>query len=152
MTTSPWGSGWGGPWGSGGAGPLPVPCVFGGPIYQIPFGTIFGTADINRFSGTPTAGPIVLDFQSPGLIFFSPALFNLYINNEIDVDYFDVTTIAADIYQQPIQENNRVFMFGPNSPSRTNDALYRTQPGEYTITGEMVQTIPPGPTTQIRVM
>lgn len=149
-----WGTFWGsGPWGDGtpGSGFIPPTiCVFRSPLYPIPPGVLFGEAAIDRFSGTPTVGPLVLAPDKPGFVYFSPALLNAISGNEIDIDRLEIRTRADDIYLIPIQENNRVFTFGINS--RTNDSLYRSQPSSYTVVSTMVQTIPPGPTTLFKVV
>jgi len=141
-----WGTSWGYIWGSGGATGVSTPCGFAFPIYQIPFGTVLGRAELERFTGTPDSGFLTLGTQSPGLVYFSPALLEVRPNNQIDIDSFEIITRAFEIYAQPNQENNRLFKFGPNSSSRTNNSLYRSQPSEYTAVGTLTQTLPPGPT------
>ncbi len=142
------GSGQGkGPW--GGAEPEPPPGQFESPLYPVPIGQKFGSVPPERFSGEPASGPLS---RAAGLLFFSPALLSPASGNEIDVDSIGVVVTAADSYPPPVQENNRVFFFSRTGTSRTNNFLYRSQPKAYTAVGTMVQTIPPGPTTVVRVM
>jgi hypothetical protein len=146
--SNPWG---GGPWG-GFPAPSAVPTgcptgTFNAPVYPIPTGAILGQVPIEKFSGVPTgiAGPGL------GILFFSPALSEFQSCNEIDLDYIKLTAHASDTYEKSTGDNNRTFTWGPNSPSRTNNYLYRTQPYHYSVMGTMVQTIPSGPTTIFRI-
>jgi hypothetical protein len=175
MSKGGYGKGWGGHW--GGAEPEEVEGpfeAFAEPLYPVPFGKELGSVRIGRgpffhgipvvpppgppqqaegssFSGewpalfTPPTGPFL------GAIFFAPSLLSFVPSNEIDLDYIRVTVQAGDFYEAPVQENVRTFTFGPSSPSRTNDFLYRVQPDAYTAVGTMVQTIPPGPTTIFQI-
>jgi hypothetical protein len=59
-------------------------------------------------------------------------------NNEIDLDYIRVVVNSNDVYTPPVVENSRLFTFGPNSSSRTNQPKWRTQPKEYTAIGGLV--------------
>ena len=124
---------------------------FQGPSYDPPLGQEFGDAPSDAFSGKPESGPLAEGSGSQGAIFFSPALLEENLGNEIDVDSIDVAAASADTYVQLSGANERVFTWGPNSPARTNDFDYRTQPGHYTATATLVQTIPPGPTTVIKI-
>lgn len=141
----------GGPWGDGAWGGSPFTPLgdFASPLYPIPLGRKFGAIPPKEFSGEPTEGPLS---GAAGLLFFSPSLLVPSAGNEIDVDSIDLSVTATDVYEPPVQENSRNFRFGPNSTSRTNNFLYRSQPRAYTAFGVMVQTIPPGPTTLFRVM
>ena len=147
MSSGSWGSSWGYIWGSGGTTGASHPCAFKFPIYDVPLGTVLGRAELDRFTGVPDTGFLALGVQSPGLVFMSPALLEDRPNNQIDIDSFEITTRAHEIYAEPNQDNNRLFRFGPNSSSRTNNDLFRSQPTEYSAVGVMVQTLPPGPTT-----
>lgn len=148
----PWGgAAWGGSFNPSGITP-PSPCLLTTSSYPTPTGVIFGEVELSRFSGVPSTGFLSLDAQDPGLIFFSPSLFTGIPNNQLDIDEISVTTRATEIYDQPVQENNRTFIIGSSSSSRTNNSLFRTQPKEYTALGIMVQTIPPGPTTYYYVI
>ena len=125
--------------------------AFVSPIYQVPAGVRFGQTPISSFSGKPTAGPLAN--LSEG-IFFSPALLEENSGNQLDLAEIKLTVRAGDVYRRPQEATTRLFRFGGGVAtilSRTNDTLYRTQPKEYFITATLVQTIPPGPTTVIRI-
>lgn len=138
---SGWGSGWGG---AGGGSRPPPPNTFVSPLYQVPLGTVLGSVPASRFSGEPQSGPLS---GAQGAIFFSPSLLQQNDTNEIDLDQITVSVRASDAYVRPPEEEGRVFTFGPNSASRTNNPLYKTKPATYGVVATMVQTIPPGPTT-----
>lgn len=147
---TPWGSG---PW--GGSDQEVQVQVFLDPAYTIPFGLPFGRIPLSVFSGEPTSGPLS---GSSGAIFFSPALFENSSVNEIDLALIKFSVRAGDYYQRPQEKTSRIFRFGGGGPgwgisnlSRTNLPLYRTQPKEYLITAILTQTIPPGPTTIIKI-
>lgn len=137
MAGGGFGSSWGGPWGgSSVSGPAP----FGGfvsPLYPVPFNIKLGEVSTGRFSGEPTTG---LLSPSAGQIFFSPSLLNSIALNEIDLDDIRFDVNVNEVYEPVVQENLRLFTFGPNSPSRTNDAKWRTQPKEFTAIGGLVDT------------
>lgn len=140
-----WGSGFG-----GGAAPAagPPPNTFVSPLYPVPRGQVLGSVPVGRFSGEPTSGPLS---GAQGAVFFSPSLLQQNDTNEIDLDLVQVSVRASDAYERPPEEDFRVFTFGPNSISRTNDPAHRSQPGTYTAVATMVQTIPPGPTTVFKI-
>lgn len=125
----------GAPWG-GSLVPLP-PGGFVGPIYPLPTGIILCHVPIERFTGEPTTGPLK---GSNGLLFFSPSLLGQIPGNQFDLDSIRIDTDATDHYSPPIIENNRIFLFGSTSTSRTNDPKFRTQPGNYTVVGALVDT------------
>jgi hypothetical protein len=123
--------------------------AFISPIYQVPFGSKLGEVDASRFSGEPTTGILA---QTSGAIFFSPALLSPNNNNQIDLDNISIASQITDIYEIPPENREyRVFRWGPNEDSRTNDGKWRTAPKHYNVVATMVQTIPPGPTTIIKI-
>lgn len=147
---TPWGSG---PWG-GSDQEIQVQ-VFLDPAYITPPGVPFGRVPLSVFSGEPISGPLS---GSSGAIFFSPALLENSSVNEIDLASIKFSVRAGDYYQRPQEKTSRIFKFGGGGPgwgasnlSRTNLPLYRTQPKEYLITAILTQTIPPGPTTIIKI-
>jgi hypothetical protein len=151
-----YGTGWGlVPWGGStpeeeGSGSS----LFASPLYQVPAGSRFGRAAISKFTGEPISGPLS---GASGLIFFSPALFDPSSENVVEFASISVSAIASDSYLRPSERSSRVFRFGggpgfaSSNPSRTNAALYRSQPTEYTAVATIVQTTPPGPTTFVRI-
>ena len=144
-----YGSGWGTGWGGGeGGGIAPPPNTFVSPLYQVPLGKVLGSVPASRFSGEPQSGPLS---GAQGAVFFSPSLLQQNDTNEIDLDQVRVSVRASDAYGRPLEEESRVFTFGPSSTSRTNDLLHRTQPAVYAVIATMIQTIPPGPTTIFKV-
>jgi hypothetical protein len=147
---TPWGIG---PWG-GSDQEIQVQ-VFLDPAYVLPKGVAFGRVSLSAFSGEPTSGPLS---GSSGAVFFSPALFEDNSSNKLDLAFIKFSVRAGDYYQRPQEKTSRVFRFGGGGPgwgasnlSRTNSSLYRTQPKEYFITATLTQTIPPGPTTIIKI-
>jgi len=102
----------------------------------------------NRFSGVPTTG---LFEGQRNCIFFSPALLEQRIGNEIEIDSIGISISSEEVYTLPSIPNTRRFMWGPNSLSRTNNSLYRTLYKDPTVIGVMIQTIPPGPTTIFKI-
>lgn len=148
---SRWGSG---PWGGSERPTLSTVSRFEEPLYPIPYGFKFGRAPVLKFSGLPSSGPIA---GRSGLIFFSPALSNPSSTNSVDFAFVGVTVFCSDDYGRPQERSSRLFRFGggpgfaSSNPSRTNAALYRSQPTEYTAVATLVQTIPPGPTTVIKI-
>lgn len=144
---SDWGSDWGGG-GGGGAPAVPPPSTFVSPLYPVPKGRFLGPVPASRFSGEPQSGPLS---GGQGALFFSPSLLQQNDTNEIDLDFIQVSARASDAYERPAEEESRVFTFGPSSPSRTNSSFYRAQPAVYAAVATLVQTIPPGPTTVIKV-
>ena len=142
---SDWGSGWGG--GEGEEG-VPPPNTFVSPVYPAPRGRVLGPVPLSRFSGEPSSGPLS---GAQGAIFFSPSLLQQNDTNEIDLDRIQVSVRASDSYGRPEERESRVFRFGPNSASRTNYGLHRSQPAVYAAVATLVQTIPPGPTTVIKI-
>lgn len=147
---------WGaGSWGS--AEPVLVssddsPFVDG--IYPVPRGVRFGRVAVRRFTGEPTSGPLS---GARGLIFFSSSLFDPSSVNSVDFASVEVASLVTDVYYRPQERSSRLFRFGggpgfgTSNLSRTNAALYRTQPIEYTAVATLVQTTPPGPTTVIKI-
>jgi len=121
--------------------------AFKSPLYPVPTGTVLGDVPSSRFSGEPTSGPLS---GSDGSIFFSPSLLQQNDTNEIDVDEVSVAATAADAYSRPEEKESRVFRFSNSGTYKTNDPFYRSQP-EYAVTAVLVQTIPPGPTTVIKI-
>lgn len=143
-----YGSDWGSGWGGGGAGDKPPPPnTFVSPLYPVPTGRRAGFVPPSRFSGEPTSGPLS---GAAGAIFFSPALLQQNDTNEIDLDFIQVAVRARDAYSRPEEREGRVFRFSNSGTYRTNDPLYRTQP-EYAVIAVLVQTIPPGPTTIVKI-
>lgn len=147
-----WGSG---PWGgSDRQVSVHAPSPFAGSLYHVPRGVHFGRAAIPRFTGEPTSGPLS---GASGLLFFSAALLAPSSSNSIDVAGVSAVLISADSYVRPPERSSRLFRFGggpgfgTSNPSRTGSPLYRTQPLEYTAVATMTQTIPPGPTTVIKI-
>lgn len=148
---------WGrGPW--GGSQPSATPSAgprFESPLYPVPNGSLFGRVAISRFSGEPADGPLS---GSNGLVFFSSALLTQSSSNSVDFASVSVLSIASDRYRRPQERSSRLFRFGGGPgcvsgswPSLTNAALYRTQPIGYTAVATLVQTMPPGPTTVIKI-
>ena len=127
---------------------------FEGGLYPVPPGQKFGRAAIRKFTGEPSSGPLS---GAAGLIFFSPALLSPSSSSSVDVASVTVTAMASDDYRRPQERSSRLFRFGggpgfgASNLSRTNAALYRTQPIEYSVVATLVQTIPPGPTTVIKI-
>lgn len=115
------------------------------------FGTdkLLGEISVSQFSGEPTSGILS---RVAGAVFFSPSLFDYVPNNEIDLDNIGVIANPSETYRIPVQENKRIFTWGPNSSARTNMSLYVTTPRYYTVVGTMIQTIPPGPTTIFKIL
>ena len=140
---------WGGSWG-GESGPVPdpPPNQFEDPSYPVPLGKELGNIPSANFSGEPTTGVLA---GSQGALFFSPALLAQNLGNEVDLDSIQVCIFGSDIYVRPPEENNFVFTWGSGGSSRTNDPRYRTQPKVYTAVATLIQTIPPGPTTVIKI-
>jgi hypothetical protein len=122
-----------GPWGGGRAPGLPSNFV--SPLYPVPLGQFVGGVSVSKFSGEPTSGLLA---PSLGQLFFSPALLSSIALNEIDLDDIRIDVDAGETYEPVVVENLRLFTFGPNSPSRTNDAKWRTQPKEFTAIGALV--------------
>lgn len=127
---------------------------FVGGLYPVPPGQRFGRASVARFTGEPSSGPLS---GASGLIFFSASLFDPSSANSLDLASLSVVALATDEYRRPQERSSRLFRFGGGpgfaltNPSRTNATLYRTQPLEYTAVATLVQTIPPGPTTVIKI-
>lgn len=142
---SGWGTGWGG---GGGEEPDPPPNSFVSPLYPVPFGVVLGSIPLGRFTGEPQTGPLS---GANGAIFFSPSFLQQNNTNEIDLDNIRVSVRTSDEYVRPIEEESRVFTFGPTGSSKTNTYLYKSQPAFYAVTAILVQTIPPGPTTVIKI-
>lgn len=140
----PWGST---PWGGGKEGVLTV--GFESPLYPS-IGVGLGGVKVSSFSGEPQSGPLA---ALKGGLFFSAGLLEDKVGSELDVEYVRVSARAEEVYERPPEPSSRVFTFSGTSvsPARTNDALYRTQPGEYTVVATMVQTLPPGPTTVFKI-
>src|SRR5574343_2034829 len=115
------------------------------PANPPPLGTELGTTSVSKFSGEPS-GSIIGTGSS---IFFSPALLQSNTGNELLLDTVSVALTVGDQYTFPYQDEDRVFEWGINS--RTNNSLYRIQPKYYGITATLVQTMPPGPTTIIKI-
>jgi hypothetical protein len=118
------------------------------PLYPVQRGKVLGSVPVGRFSGEPQSGPLS---GAQGAVFFSPSLLQQNDTNEIYLDQIRVSVRASDAYERPAEEESRVFTFGPNSSSRTNDPLYRGRPAVYAAVATMVQTIPPGPTTIFKI-
>jgi hypothetical protein len=118
------------------------------PSYEPPEDVELGKVPVSSFSGEPDSG--LLAGQS-GALFFSPALFQADFGTEIEIDSIGVTVRGSDAYVRPPEVSRRVFTWGPSGTSRTNDPLFRTQPKEYSVVATLVQTIPPGPTTVIKI-
>lgn len=118
------------------------------PAYVVPTGVLMGSVPPSRLSGEPATGPLA---GNDGAIFFSPALPTSSSVNRIDVAEVSVTSISTDRYDRPEERDGVVFTFSRTGPARTNNALYRSQPREYAVTAVLVQTIPPGPTTVIKI-
>lgn len=102
----------------------------------------------NRFSGTPVSG--LLNGKKNG-IFFSPALKEQRVGNEIEVQSIQVTIKNNDAYVQPSDEDTRLFKFGSNGISRTNNFSHRTLFKQASVIGILTQTTPPGPTTTFKI-
>lgn len=152
MSAGGWGRGWGTHWGGAGPEESQASSGFAGPLYPVPTGVPLGQVPLGRFSGEPQTGLLA---GLAGGVFFSPALIQQSSSNGLDVAMVRVTAYASDRYERPQERSSRLFRFGPtgavSGASRTNDALYRTQPREYTVIAVLVQTIPPGPTTVIKI-
>jgi len=146
-----WGSG---PWGGSDPEEESSGGLFESPLYPVPWRQRFGRVAVSRFTGRPSSGPLS---GSGSVIFFSPALLEESSDNAIELSSVRVAALASDYYYRPQERSSRVFRFGggpsfsSSNPSRTNAALYRTQPTEYTAVATLVQTIPPGPTTVIKI-
>lgn len=142
------GNDWGGSWG-GESGPIPDPPPnnFEDPSYPVPLGVELGNVPSSSFTGEPETGPLS---GSQGALFFSPALIEPNLGNQVDLDSIQITVHGSDIYVRPPEGNDKVFTWGPGS-GRTNNPRDRTQPKAYTVVGVMVQTIPPGPTTIFKI-
>lgn len=128
--------------------------AFVGGLYPVPPGLLFGRAAVSKFTGRPSSGPLS---GAPGLVFFSASLLAPSSSNSLDVASVSVAATASDEYRRPAERSSRLFRFGGGpgfgtvNLSRTNAALYRAQPLEYTAVATLVQTIPPGPTTVIKI-
>lgn len=118
------------------------------PAYSVPSGLLMGAVPVSRFTGEPATGPLA---GNAGAVFFSPALPTASNVNRVDVAEVTVAAISSDAYSRPEERDGQVFTFSRTGPSRTNNALYRSQPREYGVTAVLVQTIPPGPTTIIKI-
>ncbi len=146
---------WGfGPWGFAERPSAPGVSQFATGILVVPFGQKFGRVPVSRFTGEPVSGPLS---ESAGLLFFSAALLDPSSSNSVDFESVDFTTVCTDFYFRPPEVSGRLFRFGggpgfgSSNLSRTNVALYRSQPVEYSAVATLVQTIPPGPTTMVKV-
>ncbi len=141
---------WGlGPWGSSDPSSSNVVPPFEDGLYPVPHGVRFGRAAISKFTGEPTSGPLS---GANGLLFFSAALMGPSSSNSVDFALVEMRAIPSDSYVRPPERSGRLFRFGGTSfASRTNNDLYRSQPLEYRAIATLTQTIPPGPTTVIRV-
>lgn len=146
---------WGrGPWGGAGPSSRSSESPFVRGLYPVPRGQLFGRAYVRQFTGEPTEGPLS---GASGLIFFSAALFDPSSVNTLDLASLEVSAHATDEYRRPQERSSRLFRFGggpgfgTTNLSRTNATLYRTQPLEYTAVATLVQTLPPGPTTVIKI-
>lgn len=142
----------GGPWGSTpwGGGKEGTPSFgFESPLYPAT-GIALGGVKIAQFTGEPQTGPLA---ALAGGVFFSVGLLEDKSGSEMDVEYVRVSVRSEEVYERPPERSSRVFTFSGStvSPSRTNNSLYRTQPGWYTAVATMVQTIPPGPTTVFKI-
>jgi hypothetical protein len=148
---SRWGSG---PWGFAERPVAPGVSPFATGILVVPFGQKFGRVPVSRFTGEPSSGPLS---GSSGLIFFSAALLAPSSSNSVDFESVDFTTVCTDFYHRPPEVSGRLFRFGggpgfgSTNLSRTNAALYRSQPVRYSAVATLVQTTPPGPTTVVKV-
>ena len=146
-----WGSG---SWGSADPRAGTVGSPFPGGLYPVPPGQLFGRAAVGKFTGEPSSGPLS---GASGLVFFSASLFDPSSANSVDFASVEVSALATDRYSRPQERSSRLFRFGggpgfgTSNLSRTNAALYRTQPIEYTAVATLVQTTPPGPTTVIKI-
>jgi hypothetical protein len=118
------------------------------PSYDPPEDVELGVVPVSRFSGEPDSGVLA---GSSGALFFSPALLEENVGTEVEIDSIGVTVHGSDVYLRPQELSRRVFTWGPGGTSRTNNPLFRTQPKEYTVIATLVQTIPPGPTTIIKI-
>lgn len=146
---------WGfGSWGSSDESPAPGGGQFATGILVVPFGQRFGSVPVSRFTGEPASGPLS---GSSGLLFFSVALLGPSSSNSVDFESVDFTTVCTDSYYRPPEVSGRLFRFGggpgfgSTNLSRTNDPLYRSQPVRYSAVATLTQTIPPGPTTVVKV-
>ncbi len=145
---------WGkGPWGGAERSRSGGTQVFEEGLYPVPAGLKFGRVYLPRFSGEPSSGPLS---EASGLIFFSASL-DGSADNSVDLAVISFTSVPRDEYRRPRERSSRLFRFGggpgfgTTNPSRTNATLYRTQPLEYTAVATLVQTLPPGPTTVIKI-
>lgn len=145
------------PWGGGpyGGGTVDEPEEFEEGLYPVPPGRPFGSVPLARFTGEPSEGVLS---GARGLIFFSPALIEAGSTSEMEVASISVSARAFDRYRRPVERTGRLFRFGggptcvsPDWPSLTGSPLYRTQPLEYKVVATLVQTLPPGPTTVIKI-
>lgn len=118
------------------------------PGYAIPTGIPLGIVPPTKFSGAPDSGVLTGAVNS---VFFSPALATASSVNRIDVAEVSLRTIMTDQYSRPEETDGRIFTFSRTGPARTNNALYRSQPTGYAVTAVMVQVIPPGPTTVVKI-
>ncbi len=118
------------------------------PVSPAPTGMAMGSVPVGRFTGELNSD--LLQGLAGG-VFFSPALLESVGGNYVDIAEIDVSARSADVYARPPETSARLWRFGPGSSSRTNDSLHRTQPIEYMVTATLVQTIPPGPTTIIKI-
>ncbi len=127
---------------------------FSKPLYPVPPGLRFGKVPSSRFSGLPSSGPLA---GPPGLIFFSAALLDPSSSGSVDIAGVSVSCLPSDSYRRPPEPSGRLFRFGGGpgfgsfNLSRTNAALYASQPIEYAAIATLVQTVPPGPTTVFKV-
>lgn len=102
----------------------------------------------NRFSGLPNTGP----FEGQrNCVFISPALIEPRSGNDIEIESLSVTIRSNEVYTSPSVDDTRLFRFGPNSTSRTNNPVYRTQFKQPSVVATMIQVIPPGPTTIFKI-
>lgn len=146
---------WGfGPWGFAEQSSVGPGVSLFATVPVVPFGQKFGSVPVKRFTGEPSSGPLS---GASGLIFFSSALLGPSSSNSVDFASVGFTTVCTDFYRRPPEPPGRLFRFG-GAPgfgsvnlSRTNNALYRSQPVEYPAVATLTQTIPPGPTTVVKV-
>lgn len=101
----------------------------------------------NRFSGAINNG---LFEGAKNSVFFTPALLDPRTGNEIEIESLSVTVKNNEVYSAPVIEDTRQFRFGVNS-SRTNSTIWRTYFKIPTVIATLVQVVPPGPTTTIKI-
>lgn len=118
------------------------------PGYAVPTGVLLGSVPASRFSGTPESGVLT---GASNAVFFSPALPTASNINRIDLAEVSVTAVMSDRYSRPEERDGRVFVFSRTDPARTNNVLYKSQPTGYSVTAVLVQVIPPGPTTVVKI-